>query len=353
MKSTKKTLLVSTLSLMLCFAMLIGTTYAWFTDRASTAVNTIQSGELKVDLVDENDNSLVGETLNFKKAAGFEGEPVLWEPGCTYELAPVYVQNKGNLALKYEIVVNGIEGDAKLLEVIDFTVALDGKDIEEGHLVAGAKSAPLVIKGTMDKDAGNQYQGLTMDGISITVYATQDTVEHDSYDNTYDADAAYKKDLPSAKVTKTTISDADIAYTFVATEDATAAEASPYAKWHADFVVTVDKAVAANTLELGGAYDAWANGTWQSATLPEDLAAGQEVRLLQDALSVSMNYEEICSIVKNFTCGASDIDGANVGTTVTVELRLYETEAPSADNGNSVNVETGNYEIIGSYSYTF
>ena len=43
----------------------------------------------------------------------------------------------------------------------------------------------------MQTTAGNDYQDLTLDGITITVYATQDTVEHDSFGNTYDKDATY------------------------------------------------------------------------------------------------------------------------------------------------------------------
>lgn len=355
MKNTKKAMLASTLSFILCFVMLIGTTYAWFTSSASTTVNTIQSGTLKVDLQDRDGKSLVGETLQFKKATGAESEPVIWEPGCSYEIDPVYVVNKGNLALKYKIVVNGITGDAELFDVIKFDVTMAGQNVEEGKLLKGQTSEALVIKGTMDKDAGNRYQGLSLDAISITVYATQASEESDSYNNTYDNAALYKEDLPFAKVTKVTVSDADVdvAYAFTAVDDAEAAETSPYANWHADFVVTFDKNVAANTLELGGAYESWKNGAWQHATIDRELAKGQEIRLLKDALGADMSYYEICTLVKNFVCGATDLDGANVGMTATVELRLYETEAPSADNGNSANVETGNYEVIGSYSYTF
>ena len=52
----------------------------------------------------------------------------------------------------------------------------------------------IVIKGHMKEDAGNEYQGLSIDGIGITVVATQDTVEYDSNDNQYDAGAEYLYD---------------------------------------------------------------------------------------------------------------------------------------------------------------
>lgn len=219
-KITKKALIASVLSLVMCFTMLLGTTFAWFTDSATTGVNTIQSGTLKVDLLDADDNSLVGTTLNFKKAAGAETEPVLWEPGCTYELNPVFVKNNGNLALKYKLEVAGLDGDADLLDVIDWTIKLGATTADlntfEGHLLAGQKSTEgLTIVGHMQETAGNEYQGLTANGISITVVATQDTVESDSYGNTYDATAEYP-------IVATTYTPATVADVFT---DITAADA--------------------------------------------------------------------------------------------------------------------------------
>ena len=190
-KSTKRALLGSVMAMVLCLAMLIGATFAWFTDTASTGVNKIQAGNLDVQLVDENGNSLEGKTLEFKKAANAaEGEAVLWEPGCTYELPAVYVKNNGNLALKYKVTITGINGSAKLNDVIDWTI--NDADLSADHsLAAGATSEALTIKGHMKESAGNEYMNESIDGIAITVAATQDTVENDSLGNTYDKDAKY------------------------------------------------------------------------------------------------------------------------------------------------------------------
>ena len=190
-KSTKRALLGSVMAMVLCLAMLVGATFAWFTDTASTGVNKIQAGNLDVQLVDENGNSLEGKTLEFKKAANAaEGEAVLWEPGCTYELPAVYVKNNGKLALKYKVAITGINGSAKLNEVIDWTI--NDADLSADHsLAAGATSGALTIKGHMQESAGNDYMNESIDGIAITVYATQDTVESDSFNNTYDANATY------------------------------------------------------------------------------------------------------------------------------------------------------------------
>ena len=197
---TKKALRGSLFALFLCIILLIGTTFAWFTDTASTGVNKIQAGNLKVDLevATEWDNegnvtnweSAKDKTLDFKKAKGAEEEQILWEPGCTYKLPEIRVVNKGNLALKYRLKIDGIKGDAKLNEVIDWTIG-DNTIDEEKVLNAGKNSEPMTIQGHMQASAGNEYQGLSIDGISITVYATQASVESDSFGPEYDQKAAY------------------------------------------------------------------------------------------------------------------------------------------------------------------
>lgn len=194
-KSTKRALIISVLAIFMCVAMLIGTTFAWFTDTASTGVNKIQAGNLDVDLEMSTDGttweSAEGKTLTFKTKDNRAADQILWEPGCTYELPQLRVVNKGNLALKYKIQITGIQGDAKLNEVIDWTIDDAAIDLTEGHLTAGQQGDAFTIKGHMQDTAGNDYQNLTIDGIGITVYATQDTWENDSFGNTYDKDATY------------------------------------------------------------------------------------------------------------------------------------------------------------------
>lgn len=194
-KNTKRALVSSALAVLVCIAMLIGTTFAWFTDTASTSVNKIVSGKLDVLLeyavswdADGNPTEwkdAKDQSLEFKKAAA--GEAVLWEPGCTYELPELRVSNAGNLALKYKVAITGINGSAKLNEVIDWTV--DGADIgKEYHLLPGAANE-ITVSGHMQETAGNEYMNESIDGIGITVYAVQDTVESDSYGKDYDKNA--------------------------------------------------------------------------------------------------------------------------------------------------------------------
>ena len=194
-KSTKRALLGSVMAMVLCLAMLVGATFAWFTDTASTGVNKIQAGKLDVALEMKDAAgqwvSAEGKTLTFKTKDNRAADQILWEPGCTYELPQLRVVNKGNLALKYKIQITGIQGDAKLNEVIDWTINDAAIDLTEGHLTAGQQGDAFTIKGHMQDTAGNDYQNLTIDGIGINVVATQDTVESDSFHNQYDADAEY------------------------------------------------------------------------------------------------------------------------------------------------------------------
>ena len=125
MTRTKKSLLMSIVSLLLCLSMLMGTTYAWFTDSVATTGNRIVSGSLKIDLLHYHDSKWISlkdhpdhKILNYN----------LWEPGHTrYER--LQIKNLGNLALKYVLsatveantAVCGANGE-RLSDVIDVYV---------------------------------------------------------------------------------------------------------------------------------------------------------------------------------------------------------------------------------------
>jgi predicted ribosomally synthesized peptide with SipW-like signal peptide len=97
-KQARRALVASFTSLLLCFAMLIGTTFAWFTDVAETGLNQIIAGNLDIELLDANGNNIEGSTELFVK-------PELWEPGAV-AYAQMQVKNVGNLDLKYSVCVN-------------------------------------------------------------------------------------------------------------------------------------------------------------------------------------------------------------------------------------------------------
>ena len=196
-QSTKRALLGSVMAMVLCLAMLVGATFAWFTDTASTGVNKIQAGNLDIEIQDETGKAIDTLAWATKDGTAFaeDGKTPLWEPGCTYTLTPFQIVNKGNLALKYKIVVTGLEGDTGLLKVIKFTYKTGEETFDmntEGHLTAnGGASKVITVSAHMDEAAGNEYMNKTLEGVKFTVYATQDTVESDSFNNTYDANATY------------------------------------------------------------------------------------------------------------------------------------------------------------------
>ena len=208
--TTKRSLLASVLALVMCGTMLVGTTFAWFTDSASTAVNKIQAGTLNVELLAEDGQPLAKDHALAWKTTDSE---VLWEPNCTYDLEPFQIKNAGTLALKYKIVLKATKIDKtadgkSLLDVIDWTIKLGDKTLEVsseqikdglGNGIVIITDQPLLadkadtirVTGHMREDAGNDYQGLTIDGFGITVVAAQYTYEHDSESDQYDKDAEY------------------------------------------------------------------------------------------------------------------------------------------------------------------
>ncbi len=218
-RSTKRALLSSAIALLVSVAMLVGTTFAWFTDSVTSGSNIIKSGKLEVALLDANGDSLEGEMIEWAAFDGRAQNEILWEPGCTYKTEPFTVKNVGNLNLKFRLFVNGINGDAKLLEVIDFTcivedytyeivtggygisntadidllkgIDMNGTAYNDFMLKPGEAMEGIVLEGHMDELAGNEYQNLTIENISISVIATQAVGEADSFDHAYDADAVY------------------------------------------------------------------------------------------------------------------------------------------------------------------
>lgn len=203
-KTTKKALTASVITLVLCFLMLLGATFAWFTDTATTTVNKIQTGTLDVAIEqqtsDGNWESAENQTLGFANAN--DSTEILWEPSATFNLPTLRVANNGNLALKYKATFSAVSGNTELAKVIDVFCngtkvgtlsdllnSTDADGFAHGNLGTGANSDELKVSLQMQKSAGNTYQGMSIEGVVVTVYATQDTVESDSISNQYDKDA--------------------------------------------------------------------------------------------------------------------------------------------------------------------
>lgn len=227
----------------------------------------------------------------------------------------------------------------------------------------------------MQEEAGNEYQNLSIsDGFAVQMQATQYTYEEDDFGSDYDTDAEYSNlpaavviELDAAEVAKESGVPVQAAYTFSTTDTPDPANnpellTNPYFYWHADFVVSFDDDMKAGTFNLAGQYDLWSEN-WvdiDSSWLGKDYVKGEEIRLLGEVGAafnsgnpIYVNYAELCAGIQRFYCGAYNKADENIGKTMTVELRIYETEEPSVENGNSVNVETGRFETIGRFTYTF
>ena len=337
-KSTKRALVSSALALLMCLAMLVGATFAWFTDTASTGVNKIQAGNLDVALEMKDASgkwvSAEGKTLDFVKAAA--GEQVLWEPGCTYELPQLRVVNKGNLALKYKIQITGIQGDAKLNEVIDWTINDAAIDLTEGHLTAGQQGDAFTIKGHMQDTAGNDYQNLTIDGIGINVVATQDTVESDSFGTQYDKDAEYPITVTTGDELQTIVNNATAPVNIVLANSITTN----------NFVIPEDKDV---TLDLNGRTVTNAEShtilNKGHLTLKDSSAdkSGQIISLKGNTAALRNGDNAVC-VVEG---GTISRDGANGNT-----WHVVENFGKMTFNGGKVVLKNGNgFAITNGWNY--
>ena len=223
---TKKALRGSLFALFLCIILLIGTTFAWFTDTASTGVNKIQAGNLDVEL--EYSHDMVKWQAANENTHMFKDD-TLWEPGHT-EVVYLRVKNAGNLALKYNIATNSYDmergknaaGDlfyidqylkigtaqpdtafanreAAIAAIADTekTIAKETPISKDWTVLkAGEKSAPTAVVLYMPTTVGNEannvqsWRNPSLKGLGLVVNATQATVESDSFDNTYDKNAA-------------------------------------------------------------------------------------------------------------------------------------------------------------------
>ena len=358
--NSKKALLSSAFALVLSAAMLIGTTFAWFTDTASTGVNKIVSGNLKVDIIGENSDSHI-EKLNFKKAAATDAEAggaILWEPGCRYLTEGFRIANKGNLALKWKAqvnmnnIINGkVEGstiakDGKsLLDVIDFyvvTKAANGTETEVaienfvGNLKKTETSEVYYIKGVMQTTAGNDYQDLTLDGITITVVATQDTVENDSFNNQYDKDAEYPILVTTGDELQAIVSNATAPVNIVLANSITTN----------NFVIPADKDVTLDlngrTVTNAGSHTILNKGHLTLTDSSTD-KSGQIISLKGNTAALRNGDNAVC-VVEG---GTISRDGANGNT-----WHVVENFGKMTFNGGKVVLKNGNgFAITNGWNY--
>ena len=102
--STKRSLFSSVVAIMLCCTMLLGTTFAWFTDEASTGRNTSQAGNLDMKVSYKPYNSAQDWTEVDSTTPVFSDQ-TLYEPGYT-EAVWLEIKNEGSLAFRSELGID-------------------------------------------------------------------------------------------------------------------------------------------------------------------------------------------------------------------------------------------------------
>ena len=338
--SVKRSLLVSAIALTLTAALLIGTTFAWFTSTAQTSVSDIQAGKLEVQIVDANNANTKLDTLSWQKSAdAAQNEAVLWEPNVTYKTQPFKVKSAGNLALKYKLALSSPTGDSVLLNNIEFSIVDENNtavsiDTFEGQLTNTENlSGTFVLQGHMKKEAKNDCQGKTLNNINITVTATQDTVENDSIDNTYDKDAEYPISVTTGDELQAVVSNAKAPVNIVLTNDITTN----------NFVIPADKDV---TLDLNGrtvkndeSHTILNKG---HLTLTDSSAdkSGQIISCKADTAALRNGDNAVCVVES----GTISRDGANGNTWHTVEnfgTMTFNGGKVIADDGKSFAIVNG------------
>ncbi len=384
----KKAIVTSVFALVLCFAMLLGTTFAWFTDKASTGVNTIASGTLDMVLEYWDGTAWANvdpDTQLFTNASGLE-------PGAV-QVAYVRVKNAGDLAFKYKLNVffgNEVAGvnvageSFKLSEYIstravamsgDFAVYADraaaiaaaeaaGESAvsAEGNLDPNATSAAIALIVYMPSTVGNaaNHNGTDKPSLEIGVnaVATQYTKEEDSFDDQYDASAGFEEPaaLPTPTVSQIpggTLSNVnndtnnnppfDVGLKFVANDE----DMLDFGDYLCDFRLTFNQDLTGtNNVFLYGAYGTY--GTLGSDAKDVNFVANEGKYVIAEFLSAMMGsnvevpYSMVIEDVKEFNCYLH-VKNPTPGLTVT--LQLVMTPPATAENPNPETIEI--------YSFTY
>lgn len=385
LKHLKRAILTGVLTLAFSVTALLGSTFAWFSDSASFGGNIIQTGNLDVELYWE-DGALDPVSASWKDASsGAIFTNANWKPGHA-EARHIKIANDGSLDFNYQLRIATASVVGKLANVIDvyyFDTAVQvskamlktaqpvGTLIEvlgtdknlsntaNGSVLAGEeKVVTLAFK--MQETAGKEYENLSVaTEFAIQVVATQidgDAIVPDASTPSalvteYDVNdpSIVIKDLESTKL--------DVAYSFKPTQTGFVGEHSEYEYWHPDFVVKADNTVPADSIVLAGYYEAFCSligNQWIGLSSSEAIPANQEVRLLKDGMGMSISYKDLCEYGNDgigFLCGAADVTGANRGTTLTVELRLFGVKNPYENS--DLEDETGESILIGTFTHTF
>ena len=354
--STKKALISSVLILCMCFSMLIGTTFAWFTDSVTSSGNIIKSGTLDVEMfwAEGTEDPATAAWEDASETAIFDYDN--WEPGYV-DVKHVQIKNNGTLALKYQvkIMANGEVSD--LSDVIDvyyvdsaqaitdraqltadnylgtLTEVLAGLDSTASGKLEAEEAHTITLALKMQESAGNQYQNKSIGtDFSVIVLATQATAEEDSFNDQYDEEATFAAEMNNFKATLANAQTGDTV-TLNLTHDA--------------YLAAGENIVAPNGVDIvvnGNGYTIYADGATHVIAGKQDTDITiKDLTVLgkttDDAIISQNNGAGSVNIVmENVKVNLTDIAGTNwpvcLGGTGTATLTNCEISGAGLDSGD-------------------
>lgn len=228
--ANKKKLAASAVLIVASIALLLGLTFAWFTDSVTNKGNRIQAGTLGITATKADVGTGIGPFvvpgLNADDSVEFSsssvniegGAPIIsedmWEPGKS-SAKLLTVTNSGNLAAKVKLQFDVLDGGLQDALWFDFVQVTDDGSVtgqfeqrpmsmlsalaeqQEFHL-AGGESISFILAYGMSETVGNEFQNKAFEA-TVSILATQDAVEEDGFGNTdYDKGAEYPTVVSSA-----------------------------------------------------------------------------------------------------------------------------------------------------------
>ncbi len=180
-RSTRKAMLLSILAVVVCLAAFGGASFALFTYEEPAANLIVNAGDVAVDMQDASGTSLAGQALPFRDKNG--NTNIQWEPGARFLSDAFYVKNVGDVKLNFRILLEGAGMDnAEFLEAFEVMIVdAQGQTVDlskyQQQLVPGQSAGEFRISAKMKGSAGNEYQNRRFNGVSVTVYAIQGSVD--------------------------------------------------------------------------------------------------------------------------------------------------------------------------------
>lgn len=410
----KKKLIASVTCLCLLLVMLMSSTLAWFTDQTNVQKSTMTVGEINIEQYVTKDNKNIMPSDPYQHTVTVENigtEPAFvrtlfaFEDGAytdlkgkTQNILAQIDLNEGN-----QIVIPGVTTEGEKIQFVivkngEITLYTVGYYVDPYVMEVGDKVTPMTSF-TLNEETDKNWYAAVEGEYDILVLSQACQVV--GLDQLGAAGALIRTfgeingknaaewfggiQLPTAKVTDlgarkefatvngwnngpATEFKLPFVLQFEPTETLDQANASPFKYWHADYVVKADKDVKANSIALAGYYKAFCDdindGNWVALTADDVIPAGTEIRLV-DVMSggdgtgngsIKVTYKDICQWGNDgtgFLCSAADLTGANAGTTLTVELRVYANESDPTQSSYNGGTETGEYFVVGTYTYKF